>query len=135
MADILRATQAVKASKKWADENDYPVNVEDWLDRWWEGVLEFGPAGDYTRGVKVGSGCQAVRVLLSTGGPEDGFILGVRPNRSVRGGYWYSVTEVHYWFSDWYDGAHFKVRQGSMAERALKELFDPYVEGMKFEND
>ena len=129
-AEILRAMGIVRASRKWAAEYDYPENKADWLERWFESVLEFGPAGEYTRGIKVGSGCQAVRVLLSTGGPEDGFILGVKRNR-----YGWEVTEVHYWFSDWFDGAHMKIRAGSRFERALMDLFEPWLDGLKFETE
>jgi hypothetical protein len=135
MAEIMRATGNIRAGQKWAEANDYPADKSDWESRWWESVLEFGPAGEYTRRVKVQPGLHAVRVLLSTGGPEDGFILIVNRNRSVRGNYWNSVVEVHYWFSDWFDGAHFKVRADSKSERVLKDLFDPYLEGMTFEDE
>jgi hypothetical protein len=146
-SDLLRVTGHIRPDKKWLSEQDMPVDVSERVDQWLEYLLEISPAGEYTRGVKVSSGLVPVRVLMSTGGPEDGFILGVRSSY-VRGGsspfyrhgetYGHTqnqIVEVYYFFSDWFDAAHIKVRAGSKFESVLIDLFGPYVENMELEED
>lgn len=130
MAEINRVTGRVKADRAWLVENEMPDDVNERVDSYMSNsVLEFAKNG-HTWGVKLARDAWHVTVLLSYGGPADGFILSVKRNR-----YGYEINSVWYFYSDWFDGANMKVRAGSQAESAIKDLFEPYVENMVFDSE
>lgn len=82
-------------SHEWsAEEEEYEcpkcesddVYAQDSFERYAEGVLEASPLWT------------VYRVMLSTGGPADGYYVYVYPD----GG---GISHIEYYFQDWYDGA------------------------------
>lgn len=80
-----------------------------------EGILEFAPKIEYT-----------IKVLLSWGGPSDGFNLRVEPTK-----WGYEIVSASYFFQDWYDGAQKEVKESDL--ELIKQLFGSYLELIDFE--
>lgn len=130
VAEIMRVTGKVTTSRKWLTKNEMPDDVNERIDSYMSNsVLEFAKNG-HAWGVKIPRYAWHVTVLLSYGGPADGFILSVKRNR-----YGYEIDSVWYFYSDWFDGANMKVHAGSQSESAIKDLFESYVENMVFDSE
>jgi len=125
---LLVVTGMVEMPDEWYTSDDYDRDdVADMIDRYRERALWMSATEDNNgHGVEIPQGLRGVTIEMSTGGPADGFVLGVE-------GWGFEVVRAWYYYQDWYDGAVMECDKECV--EALREVWESSVEWALTQSD